>query len=249
MRHPDFTVVIPVRYGSTRLPAKALAEIAGVPMVCHVAGRAIASGATRVLVACDDVRIVDACRTHDVPVELTSREHASGTDRVLEVVHRLGLDGEETVINLQGDEPCMPSTVIRFLAERIRDERLAVATLMQQLQDGDLLNPNVVKVVVNRRHQAMYFSRAPIPHQRDSAPDGFRRWRHIGIYGFRVAALEDFVALPSSALEQLEALEQLRLIENGRDIHVFESPEPVPPGVDTPADLHAVRRLFAQDSG
>ncbi len=238
-----FTVVIPARYGSTRLPAKALADIAGVPMVCRVAQTAQASGAGRVIVACDDERILDACGAHGVRAELTCKDHPSGTDRVLEVALGLALSDEEILINVQGDEPCMPSVAIRFLAERMQEGQLARATLMQEISDeSELLNANIVKMVVDRHHRAMYFSRSPLPFGRNPVPDGFRHWRHIGIYGYRIAALKDFVALPSSALERIEALEQLRLLENGRSIHAFESPEPVPPGIDTPEDLEAVRR-------
>ena len=240
-----FTVVIPVRYGSTRLHAKALADIAGVPMVCRVGQAAAASGATRVLVACDDERILAACEAEGVPAELTSRDHPSGTDRVLEVALRLNLQDHEILINLQGDEPCMPSAAIRFLAERMEERQIASATLMEEIgDDSELSNPSIVKVVVDRNHRAMYFSRSPIPYARNPLPEGFRYWRHIGIYGYRLAALKDFVALPQSEMERIEALEQLRLLENGRSMHVFESPEPIPPGVDTPEDLEAVRRRF-----
>ena len=246
----QFTVVVPVRYGSTRLPAKALADIAGVPMVCRVAQAAAASGATRVVVACDDERILAACEANGVPAELTSRDHPSGTDRVLEVALRLKLADHAILINLQGDEPCMPSAAIKFLAERMEERQVARATLMQPLgDDSKLNNPNIVKVVVDHNHRAMYFSRSPIPYGRNPASDGFRHWRHIGIYGYRVAALQDFVALPPSALERVEALEQLRLLENGRSLHVFESPQPVPPGVDTPEDLEAARARFASKCG
>lgn len=240
-----FTVVIPARYGSTRLPAKALADIAGVPMVCRVAQAATASGASRVIVACDDDRILNACGAHGVRAELTSKDHPSGTDRVLEVALRLQLSDEEILINVQGDEPCMPSAAIRFLAERMQERQVARATLVQKISDdSELDSPNIVKVVVDRHHRAMYFSRSPLPFGLNPAPDGFRRWRHIGIYGYRVAALKDFVALSPSALERIEALEQLRLLENGRSMHAFESPEPVPAGIDTPEDLEAVRRRF-----
>ncbi len=246
MSSVKFTVVIPVRYGSTRLPAKALADIAGVPMVCRVAQAAAASGAASVLVACDDERILAACEAHGVPAELTSRDHPSGTDRVLEVALRLNLAAHEILINVQGDEPCMPSAAIRFLAERMEERQVGAATLMEQISDdSELNNPNIVKVVVDRDHRAMYFSRSPIPFAQNPLPEGSCYWRHIGIYGYRLAALKDFVALPPSATERVEALEQLRLIENGRSMHVFKSPLPIPPGVDTPEDLRAVRRRFA----
>lgn len=242
---PKFSVVIPARYGSTRLPAKALADIAGLPMVCRVAKAAEASGAARVIVASDDARILDACEAHGVTAELTAKTHPSGSDRVLEVVQRLELAPDALVINLQGDEPSMPSSAIRFLAERLAEPEVSVATLMQRIDtNAEFDNPNVVKVVVNNRHEAIYFSRSRIPYPRNPSLPGLWPWRHVGIYGFRVAALEDFVALPPSDLERSEALEQLRLLENGRSLHVYETPEPIPPGVDTPEDLKAVRERF-----
>lgn len=242
---PEFSVVIPARYGSTRLPAKALADIAGLPMVCRVARAAEASGAGRVIVATDDVRILDACETHRVSAELTSETHPSGSDRVLEVVHRLGLASDALVINLQGDEPSMPSAAILFLAQRLAEPEVSVATLMQRIERAsEFDNPNVVKVVVNSRHEAIYFSRSRIPYPRNANVPELEPWRHVGMYGFRVAALEDFVALPPSELEQTEALEQLRLLQNGRRVHVYETPEPIPPGVDTPEDLAAARKRF-----
>ena len=244
---PGFSVVIPARYGSTRLPAKALADIAGMPMVCRVAKAAEASGARRVIVACDDQRILDACEAHGVVAELTSTEHPSGSDRVLEVVRREGLGSQEIVVNLQGDEPSMPSGAIRFLAERFSDREVSVATLVQHIEtDSEFDNPNHVKVVVNSRNEAIYFSRSRIPYPRNPRPPGLRLWRHIGIYAFRVAALEDFVSLPPGAMEQTEALEQLRLIENGRKVHAYETPEPIPRGVDTPEDLEAARSRFVR---
>lgn len=249
MTDAQFTVVIPARYGSTRLRAKALADIAGVPMVCRVAHAAVASGAERVVVACDDERILAACEAHGVPAELTSRDHPSGTDRVLEVALRLKLADDEIVINLQGDEPSMPCDAIRFLWKRMRERQVDRATLMQQLgADAELHNPNVVKVVVDRNHRALYFSRSPIPYRRNQAPRGFRYWRHVGMYGYRVSALKDFVALPESVMERIEALEQLRLLENGRSLHVFESPRPIPPGVDTPEELEAARARFKRET-
>ena len=167
---------------------------------------------------------------------------------MLEAALRLRLADDEILVNVQGDEPCMPSDAIRFLAQRMHEQRVEAATLMQQIDDVSALNnPNIVKVVVDRNHRAMYFSRSPIPYARFAVAEGFRHWRHIGIYGYRLAALKDFVALPPSAMERTEALEQLRLLENGRSMHVFESPEPIPPGVDTPEDLEAARALFESE--
>lgn len=242
----DFTVIIPARYGSTRLPAKVLADIHGLPMVCRVAQAAAHSGARQVVVACDDQRIVDACETHGVEAMLTSRTHPSGTDRVLEAAIRLGLGEDEMVVNVQGDEPRIPGAAITALAKRMSERKLARATLMQPLDAGsELDNPNVVKVVATRDGRAIYFSRSPIPFARNPPPDSFSYARHIGVYGYRLAALKDYVSLPKSDLEAVEALEQLRLLENGRSLHIFSSPVPVPPGVDTEEDLVAARAAFA----
>ncbi len=241
----SFTVIIPARYGSTRLPAKALADIAGVPMVCRVAEAAKRARAARVLVACDDARILDACRAHDVEAVLTSSEHKSGTDRVLEAATRLGLAAREIVINVQGDEPRIPDEAISMLARAMDERALERATLMQRIDDDSQLhNPNVVKVVASREGQALYFSRSPLPYARNPLPQGFAYFRHIGMYGYRVEALQDYVSLPPSDLEEAEALEQLRLLENGRSLHVFESPVDVPAGVDSPEDLEATRCAF-----
>ena len=163
------------------------------------------------------------------------------------MVRREGLGSQEIVVNLQGDEPSMPSGAIRFLAERFSDREVSVATLVQHIEtDSEFDNPNHVKVVVNSRNEAIYFSRSRIPYPRNPRPPGLRLWRHIGIYAFRVAALEDFVSLPPGAMEQTEALEQLRLIENGRKVHAYETPEPIPRGVDTPEDLEAARSRFVR---
>ncbi len=240
-----FTVIIPARYGSTRLPAKALADIAGVPMVCRVAQAAKRAHAARVLVACDDARILDACCEHDIEAMLTSSEHKSGSDRVLEAATRLGLAAQEIVINVQGDEPLMPGEVIAMLARKMDERVLERATLMQRIDDdSELHNPNIVKVVASRAGQALYFSRSPLPYARNPLPSDFGYFRHIGIYGYRVEALQDYVSLPPSDLEEVEALEQLRLLENGRSLHVFEPPVDVPAGVDTPQELEAARRAF-----
>ncbi|MCY4277918.1 MAG: 3-deoxy-manno-octulosonate cytidylyltransferase [Gammaproteobacteria bacterium] len=240
-----FTVIIPARYGSTRLPAKALADIAGVPMVCRVAEAAQRAGAKQVLVACDDARILDACRKHGIKAMLTSLDHKSGTDRVLEAATRLGLTAREIVINVQGDEPRIPAEAIATLARNMDEQELDRATLMQRIViEADIANPNVVKVVASQKGQALYFSRSPLPYARNAPPDGFRYFRHIGIYGYRVDALKDYVSLPASGLEEVEALEQLRLLEHGRGLHIFESPVEVPVGVDTSEELETTRRAF-----
>ena len=248
-------VVIPARYASVRLPGKPLVDIAGKPMVVRVHERAVASGVGPVVVASDDERVVAASRAHGADAVLTSGEHASGTDRIAEVVSMRGLDPRDVVVNVQGDEPLIPPTVIDQVAGLLRDGSCGVATLYEPIERGaDVFDPNIVKVVVNGVGRALYFSRAPMPWWRDGfrateAPDiagaGADWKRHIGIYAYRVAALREFVHWPPSALEETEALEQLRLLDHGRAIAVAEAAEPVPGGVDTEADAARVRAVLA----
>lgn len=250
----SFNVVIPARYASTRLPGKPLVDINGLPMIVRVARQASASGASEVVIATDDERIVETVRGAGFAAELTRPDHPSGSDRVMEVAERRGWEESEVVINVQGDEPLIPPSVIRQVAACLTAvPGFAAATLCEHLEDPALVfDPNVVKVVCGEDHGALYFSRAPIPYARDafaagtsSLPPGGHWRRHIGIYAYRVGALRRFVTTPPGILEQLESLEQLRLLENGMRIRVEVACEAVPGGVDTPADLERVRLALA----
>jgi 3-deoxy-manno-octulosonate cytidylyltransferase (CMP-KDO synthetase) len=242
---PDFVVAIPARYASTRLPGKPLAALAGVPMVAHVARRALAAGAREVWVATDDDRIAAALEGFDgVRVAMTRADHASGTDRLAECARQAGWGDEDIVVNLQGDEPFAPAAGIRAVAATLAASGAPMATLATPVEDAPtLFDPNVVKLVRNAQGDALYFSRAPIPwhrdafaRSRDALPPG--QWlRHIGIYGYRAGFLQRFAAMPPGTLEQVESLEQLRVLEAGFRIAVSLSPEPFPPGIDTPEDL------------
>jgi 3-deoxy-manno-octulosonate cytidylyltransferase (CMP-KDO synthetase) len=248
----SFYVVIPARFASTRLPGKPLADINGVPMIVRVAAQASRSGASEVVVATDDARVQEAVLAAGYEALLTRADHPSGSDRVMEVVSLKGWRSDDMVINVQGDEPLIPPAVIDQVARNLNaDPDLAAATLCEPIVSREeLFDPNAVKVVLRNDQRALYFSRAPLPYARDEFVDGSVRgalptqaqwWRHIGIYAYRVWALERFVALPAGRLETLEALEQLRLLENGMDIRVDEACETVPGGVDTPEDLARVQ--------
>ena len=249
---PEFVVAIPARHASTRLPGKPLALLAGQPMVVHVARRALAAGAREVWVATDDRRIADALDGLDgICVAMTRDDHASGTDRLAECARHAGWDEQAIVVNLQGDEPFAPAAGIRAVAATLAASGAPMATLATPVEDAaTLFDPNVVKLVRNARGDALYFSRAPIPWHRDAfarstAQLPQAQWlRHIGIYGYRAGFLQQFAAMPPGTLEQIESLEQLRVLEAGFRIAVALSPEPFPPGIDTPEDLaRAVARL------
>lgn len=240
-----FTVVIPARYASTRLPGKPLASIGDRPMLQHVWDRARASGAGRVVIATDDARIRDAAAGWGADVLLTRDDHPSGTDRLAEVAAELNLDDDAIVVNVQGDEPLIPPAVIDQVAENLRQRLWAsIATLCEPLASREQLdNPNVVKVVADGAGRALYFSRAPIPYPRDAqAPGGTTVWRrHIGLYAYRAGFLRRFVGWPVVPPEALEQLEQLRALYHGEAIHVADACRPVPGGVDTPEDLDRLR--------
>ena len=248
-----FTVLIPARLASTRLPDKPLADIAGKPMVVHVAERALRSGAERVIVACDDERIARACRAHGVSSVITRTDHASGSDRLAEACTLLGLNGNDMVVNVQGDEPLIDPELVRRVA-LVLDESAdcVMSTAAHPLTDAaEVHNPNVVKVVLDAAGRALYFSRAPIPWWRD-APGGSAHilptpapLRHLGLYAYRAGFLRGFAALSPAPLEQTEALEQLRVLWHGHRIAVHVAPHGPGPGVDTPEDLARVRALFA----
>jgi len=252
----SFTVVIPARYASSRLPGKPLADIAGKPMIRHVCERAAQSRASRVVVATDDRRIQQACENFGAEVVMTSPDHASGTDRLEEVARKLELDPDHRVVNVQGDEPLIPPSLINQVAENLeRYPEASIATLCERIHDiGPVFNPNVVKVVFDHQGMAHYFSRAPIPWARDqwpsgmdsarglvSLPDGVGYFRHIGIYGYRASVLSEFVSWSPAPTERVESLEQLRALYNGARIHVDIAAQNPPAGVDTETDLERVR--------
>lgn len=250
----SFRVVIPARYASARLPGKPLVDLAGKPMIRRVVEQARQSAAGSVVVATDDERVAAAVRAFGGDVQMTSVHHASGSDRVMDVVRRRRWRDDEIVVNVQGDEPLVPPAAIDQVAAALASagRRCGVATLCEPLRAGkDLRDPNVVKVATAADGRALYFSRAPLPWSRqafaaavpDALPGDLWR-RHIGIYAYRVAALGEFVAWPPGRLEQAEALEQLRLLENGRSILVRDAVVRVPAGVDTAADVERVRGLL-----
>ena len=249
-----FSVIIPARFASTRLPGKPLLDIAGKPMVQWVYEQACLSEATQVVVATDDQRIADVAAGFGAEVCLTSAEHPSGTDRLQEVVKRQGFYADDIVVNVQGDEPMIPPRIINQVAHNLAAEpQASIATLSEPIGDVDtLLNPNVVKVVADRTGRALYFSRAPIPWPRDEfakqpglMPKDGSYQRHIGIYAYRVKLLNDFVEWPACQIEQVECLEQLRAMWNGAHIHVAQADEPLPGGVDTQQDLDHMRKVLA----
>jgi len=239
-----FQVIIPARYASTRFPGKPLAEIAGKPMVVHVCERAAKSGAAAVHVATDDERIAAVVRAHGHAAIMTRADHASGTDRLAEAAKKLRLNDSHIVVNVQGDEPLVSprliSQVARILAIR---KKASVSTACHAIRDEtSLANPNVVKVVLDAQGYALYFSRSRIPYPREP---GAPCYRHAGIYGYRVGFLKKYARLKPSPLEKSEALEQLRVLWHGHRIAVAVSETQIPPGVDTPQDLEAVRKIIS----
>lgn len=254
-----FTVVIPARYASTRLPAKPLKDIAGKPMIQWVYEQALLSEASQVVIATDDQRIADVVEGFGGKYCMTSDKHESGTDRLQEVADQLGLDDTDIVVNVQGDEPLIPPSVINQVALNLANAQGAsVATLSEPIHDkADFLNPNVVKVVADKNGLALYFSRSSMPWPRDefakgveaaALPESSLFQRHIGIYAYRVSLLNQFVEWPVAPIESLECLEQLRVLWNGHRIHVQEAVEAVPGGVDTEEDLQRVREYLAAAS-
>jgi len=248
-----FTVVIPARFASSRLPGKPLQDIAGQPMIRRVWEQARKSGAARVVVATDDARIVEVCRGFGAEVLLTRVEHNSGTDRLAEVASQLGLGVDAIVVNVQGDEPLIPPSIIDQVAANLAAHpEAAIATLAEPIVEVQaLFNPNVVKVATDLNGLALTFSRAPLPWARDAfaqsreqLPVGVPYRRHIGIYAYRAKFLHDFVAWGPCWLEDTECLEQLRALWHGVRIHVADALETPPAGVDTQEDLERVRRLL-----
>ena len=250
-----FTVLIPARYASTRLPGKPLADIAGKPMVVRVAERALESGATRVVVATDDVRVRDAVIAHGLAACMTRADHATGTDRLAEAAQQLRLADDEIVVNVQGDEPLLDAVLIRSMATLLAARPdAAIATACHPIDDAaEAFNPNVVKVVLDAAGYALYFSRATIPWARDAfrenpgaLPPGLPIYRHYGLYAYRVAFLRAFPVLAPAPIEGFEALEQLRALWHGYRIAVEITRGTPAPGIDTPGDLARVREIFAK---
>ena len=249
-----FTVVIPARYASTRLPGKPLLAIAGKPMIQHVYEQASLSAADHVIIATDDQRIETAAKAFGASVCMTSAEHESGTDRLQEVARKLSLGDDEIIVNVQGDEPLIPPAVIDQVAANLaKNNQACVSTLCESIKDiADVMNPNIVKVVFDCDGYALYFSRAPIPWCRDgfggfsplSLPESASYYRHVGIYGYRVSLLNRFVQWPVSQIEATEKLEQLRVMANGARIHIAEALVSIPGGVDTQDDLQRIQQLI-----
>jgi len=248
---PDFFVVIPARLGSTRLPRKPLADIGGKPMVVRVAERAQQSLAHSVVVATDSTEIQAACDKHRIDCLITSPEHPTGTDRIAEVAQLLKLPNNAIVVNVQGDEPLIPPELINQVAKTLAEHpQCAISTVAVPITDtAEIQNPNVVKVVLNRLGEALYFSRAVIPFVRDlqSSPK-IEYLRHLGIYAYRTEFLQAYSRLEPAPPEQAEALEQLRALWNGYRIAVHTASKAPPAGVDTPEDLERVRQLLAHSS-
>jgi 3-deoxy-manno-octulosonate cytidylyltransferase (CMP-KDO synthetase) len=249
-----FHVIIPARFGASRLPGKPLLDVAGRPLIQWVWDCARASGAASVIVATDDARIRAAAAGFGADVAMTSAEHVSGTDRIAEVVRARELNPEATVINLQGDEPLMPPAVPgRLAAALVEHPECGIATAAAPISSlAEFLDPSCVKVLRSLGGEALYFSRACVPWPRDAATAGWpsdfsHAFRHIGIYAYRVKSLLEFAGWPPTPLETAEKLEQLRALEHGMRIHVVALQEAPPAGVDTPEDLEAVRaRLGAR---
>lgn len=248
-----FTVLVPARLQSTRLPRKPLADIAGLPMVVRVAQRAALSGASRVVVAADDAEIVAACQSHGIACVATRPDHATGSDRLAEACTLLGLDGTDVVVNVQGDEPLIDPALIDACAALLAQRPECVMGTAAHAIDAvdEFVNPNVVKVVLDGAGRALYFSRAPMPWWRDGNANGVTALpspaplRHIGLYAYQAGFLRRFPTLPACPLEAVESLEQLRVLWHGERIAVHVTPSRPGPGVDTPEDLARVRALFA----
>jgi 3-deoxy-manno-octulosonate cytidylyltransferase (CMP-KDO synthetase) len=249
---PKFTVIIPARLASSRLPNKPLADIEGEPMIVRVAKRAASSLASQIVVACDHPSIEQACKEHQIKAVLTREDHFSGSDRLAQACEILELPDTDIVVNVQGDEPLIEQSMINSVAYLLAtDEALHMSTAAHAIHDAaEFLNPNVVKVVLDEHSKALYFSRAPIPWSRDEFSQGVHQLpstpvlRHVGIYGYRVGFLKKFPQLKPTLLERVEALEQLRALSHGYGIGVHVSESDPGPGVDTPEDLERVRKIF-----
>jgi len=248
----SFSVIVPARLASTRLPNKPLADLEGLPMIVRVARRAAFSKARQVVVATDSEAVMQACAAHQVQALLTRADHVSGSDRLAEACELLGLDGQELVVNVQGDEPLISASMIDACALLLSERpQCVMSTVAHALDDSaesaaDFANPNVVKVVTDANGLALYFSRAPIPCWRDGQgrPPAGSALRHVGLYAYHAGFLRRFPTLAVSPLEQIESLEQLRVLWHGERIAVHVTSERPGPGVDTPEDLDRVRSLL-----
>ena len=243
----SFKVVIPARYASARLPGKPLLDIAGKPMVIRVAEQAAKSGASEIVIATDFEKILQVAQNYDIKAVITRLDHASGTDRIAEVAQILGWADDEIVVNVQGDEPLIEPSLINEVAQHLANSQDAVmATACHAVHDeASMINPNIVKVVIDVNGNALYFSRAPIPYPRDDAHKAnIQAHRHIGIYAYRVGFLKKYAQLSVTDLEKIESLEQLRVLHHGYKIGVTISQNTPASGVDTQADLDYVRSLF-----
>ncbi|CAM4080136.1 3-deoxy-manno-octulosonate cytidylyltransferase [Vibrio neonatus] len=247
-----FTVIIPARYQSTRLPGKPLADICGKPMIEHVYQQAIQSGAEQVIVATDDERVAEVVKGFGGQVCMTSPSHESGTERLAEVVEKMGIADDQIVVNVQGDEPLIPPSVVAQVADNLAASTAPMATLGVAIEDAEeAFNPNAVKVVTDQQGYALYFSRASIPWDRDQFANDKSvlkqpLMRHIGIYAYRAGFINRYINWAPTALEKIESLEQLRVLWYGEKIHVALAKQTPPPGVDTLEDLEAVRAFLNQ---
>ena len=255
MQDKKFKIAIPARYQSTRLPGKPLLDIAGKPMIQWVYEKAMQCGADEVVVATDDLRILEICEGFGANVCMTASDHKSGTDRLAELARNCGWDRGDIVVNLQGDEPLIPTSLLIQVAENLAlNSDSAIATLFTPIHErADINDPHIVKVVKSNSGQALYFSRAPIPWDRDGKitdaeiPNHYAR--HLGIYAYRVDFLLSYTSLQSSCLERYESLEQLRAISNGYKIHIDQAVDLPGMGVDTPEDLEKVRNELLRENG
>ncbi|AIW18425.1 3-deoxy-manno-octulosonate cytidylyltransferase [Vibrio coralliilyticus] len=247
----SFTVVIPARYESTRLPGKPLADIGGKPMIQWVYEQSLQAGAEKVVVATDDVRVESAVQAFGGVVCMTSSEHESGTERLAEVVKVMNIPDDHVIVNVQGDEPLIPPAIITQVANNLASSQAPMATLAVEISHEDeVFNTNAVKVLTDKDGYAMYFSRATIPWDRDNFANGGKviaqpLMRHIGIYAYRAGFINTYINWEPTALEKIESLEQLRVLWYGEKIHVEVAKQAPPAGVDTPEDLEVVRKLIA----
>lgn len=252
MSNTQFTIVIPARMSSTRLPGKMLLDVDGLPLIIRVAKQALKSNAYKVVIATDHEDIFHECKIHNLNVVMTKIDHQSGTDRIAEVVNKLQMSDDEIIINVQGDEPLIDPSLINELADFIATKKTSIATIAHHIESKEeIFNPNIVKIVLNHKENALYFSRAPIPYYRDGYNQNPCKinptldvLRHIGIYAYKVSFLKAYENLPPCALEQMESLEQLRAMYYGYDISVMATKNAPLAGIDTMEDLVRVRNFL-----